>query len=159
VTPATAHARTKPQADSLASRQATRKSAAEKVRVAERLFDAFGRRDLPSMLDLLHKDILFLPMTASVTRTGEPYRGHDGLRRYVLDVEEHWHELTVHPVQVRAAGEAVVVLGMASGRGAAGSFENVPATWVLKFRDGLVARIQIFSDVRHVVGALGEAAT
>jgi ketosteroid isomerase-like protein len=131
-------------------------SAASKEELVERLFDAFGRRDLSSVVDLVQRDVVFQPMTATVTRSGEPYRGDEGMRRYLADIEEHWQELTVKPVQIRAAGQAVVVLGMVSGRGVAGSFEDVPATWVLKFRDGLVAHIQIFSDARHVVDALGE---
>jgi ketosteroid isomerase-like protein len=139
----------------LAPSQSATDSATAKARVAERLFEAFDRRDLSSVFDLIHPEIVFWPMTATVTRAGEPYRGHEGMRRYVADVQEHWQELTIRPVQIRAAGQAVVVLGMASGRGAAGSFENAAATWVLKFRDGLVAHIQIFSEARHVVEALG----
>jgi ketosteroid isomerase-like protein len=125
-----------------------------KAEVVECLFKAFSERDLLRTLALMHPEIVFEPMTAAVTRAGEPYRGHEGMRRYVEDVEAHWDELHVHPVQVRAAGRAVVVLGMVSGRGAAGSFEDAPTTWVLKFRDGLVSHIQIFSDARHVREAL-----
>jgi ketosteroid isomerase-like protein len=131
-------------------------SPAYQRQIVQRLFEAFGRRDLSSVLDLVHPEIVFEPMTAAVTQAGEPYRGHEGMRDYVADVQEHWQELTVHPVQIRAAGQAVVVLGLASGRGPAGSFEDAPATWVLKFSEGLVIHIQIFSDARHVLDALGE---
>ena len=51
------------------------------------LFEAFSRRDLPSTLPLLHPEVVFQPMTAQVTRAGEPYRGHDGIRRYAEDIE------------------------------------------------------------------------
>jgi ketosteroid isomerase-like protein len=122
--------------------------------IVSRLFEAFSRRDLLGVLSYMHPDIVFQPMTAEVTRAGEPYRGHAGIRRYTEDIEAHWEELTVHPAQIRAAGSAVVVLGLASGRGPAGSFENAPTTWVVKFKDGLVFGVQIFSDARHVVGAL-----
>lgn len=119
-----------------------------------RLFEAFGRRDLAATLALLDPAIVFQPMTAEVTRAGQPYRGHDGIRQYMKDVEDHWDELTVHPVQIRAAGRAVVALGLVSGSGPVGSFEDVPTTWVVKFKGDLVVRAQIFSDARHVVGAL-----
>jgi ketosteroid isomerase-like protein len=125
-----------------------------KEAVVARLFEAFSRRELLSALPLLHSEVVFQPMTAEVTRAGEPYRGHEGMRRYTEDIESHWEELTVHPAQIRAAGRAVVVLGLASGRGPAGSFENAPTTWVIKFKDGLIYAVQIFSDARHVVGAL-----
>jgi ketosteroid isomerase-like protein len=125
-----------------------------KESIVAQLFDAFSRRDLLSALPLLHPEVVFQPMTAEVTRAGEPYRGHEGIRRYTQDIESHWDELIVQPAQIRAAGRAVVVLGLASGSGPAGSFENAPTTWVIKFQDGLVFGVQIFSDARHVVGAL-----
>jgi ketosteroid isomerase-like protein len=122
--------------------------------VLARLFEAFSGRDLPGALDLVHPEVVFQPMTAAVTQAGEPYRGHEGIRRYARDIESHWEELTIKPTQIRAAGQAVVALGLVSGRGAGGSFEDAPTTWVVKFRDGLVVHAQIFSDERHVVSAL-----
>jgi len=125
-----------------------------KEQIVASLFEAFSRRDFLSVLPLLHPEVVFQPMTAEVTQAGEPYRGHEGIRRYTEDIESYWEELTVHPAQIRAAGRAVVVLGLASGSGPAGSFENAPTTWVIKFKDGLVFGVQIFSDARHVLGAL-----
>lgn len=125
-----------------------------KEEIVAGLFEAFSRRDLPAMLALVHPEVVFQPITATVTQAGEPYLGHEGMRRYARDIETHWEELTVHPKQIRAAGQAVVALGLVSGRGAGGSFSDAPTTWVVKFRDGLVAHAQIFSDERNVVHAL-----
>jgi ketosteroid isomerase-like protein len=119
-----------------------------------RLFEAFSRRELADALALLHPEVVFQPMTAEVTQAGEPYCGHEGIRRYAADVEAQWDELTLHPTQIRAAGQAVVALGLVSGSGRAGSFEDAPTTWVFKFRDGLVVHAQIFSEARHVFEAL-----
>ncbi len=135
--------------------QAAPQSPQSKEGIVARLFEAFSRRDLDTTLALVHPKIVFQPITAEVTQGGEPYRGYDGIRRYLSDVEAHWDELTVHPAQIRAAGRAVVVLGLVSGSGPAGSFENAPTTWVVKFEDGLVVHAQIFSDRRHVLEALG----
>ena len=55
------------------------------------------------------------PVTAELTRDGEPYRGTEGMHRYFADVQAHWRELTVNPVHLREAGDAVVALGHASG--------------------------------------------
>jgi ketosteroid isomerase-like protein len=137
-----------------ALRRADMQSTESKEGVVARLFEAFSRRDLATTLTLVHPEIVFQPMTAEVTRGGEPYRGHDGITRYLEDVEAHWEELVVHLAQIRAAGRAVVALGLVSGRGPAGSFENAPTTWVVKFKDGLVFHAQIFSDARYVVDAL-----
>jgi ketosteroid isomerase-like protein len=122
--------------------------------IVRSLFDAFSRRDLQSAVELMHRDVVFRPMTATVTRAGEPYRGHEGIRRYTEDVERHWEQLTIRLKQIRAAGQAVVALGLVSGSGSGGSFEDAPTTWVVKFRDGRVTHVQIFSDERYVTSAL-----
>jgi len=129
-----------------------------KERVVTRLFEAFSGRRLQGALTLFTDDVVFVPMTAQVTRAGEPYRGHDGMLSYMADVEEQWEELTVRPTQIKAAGNAVVALGLVSGRGVAGAFEDAPTTWMFKFRGDRVAHAQIFSDTAHVLDALGEAA-
>jgi ketosteroid isomerase-like protein len=127
-----------------------------KEETVTRLFQAFSRREITGALGLLDPEVVFQPMTAQVTRAGEPYRGHEGIRRYAADVEAQWDELTLHPAQIRAAGEAVVALGLVSGSGRGGSFTNVPATWVFKFREGRVVHVQIFSEARNVFEALGD---
>jgi ketosteroid isomerase-like protein len=122
--------------------------------IVARLFEAFSRRDLVSVLPLMHPEIVFQPVTAEVTRAGEPYRGHEGIRRYAADIDAHWEELTVRPAQIRAAGRAVVAIGLVGGSGRAGSFADAPTTWVVKFKDGLVIHVQIFSDPRNARAAL-----
>jgi ketosteroid isomerase-like protein len=122
--------------------------------IVRALFDAFSRRDLQSAVELMHRDVVFQPMTAAVTRAGEPYRGHEGIRRYTDDVETYWQQLTIRLKQIRSAGQAVVALGLVSGSGSGGSFEDAPTTWVVKFREGRVAHMQIFSDERYVTSAL-----
>lgn len=123
--------------------------------VAARLFDAFNSRNQDALLEMVHPDIVFEPVSAAVMSGGEPYRGYEGIRRYVSDVETYWEQLIVHPVQIRAAGQVVVALGMVSGRGVVGAFKDAPTTWVLKFKDGLVIHAQVFSDERNVHEALG----
>ncbi len=122
--------------------------------IVRSLFDAFSRRDLQGAVELMHPGIVFQPMTAAVTRAGEPYCGHEGIRRYTEDVESHWEQLTIRLKQIRSAGQAVVALGLVSGSGPGGSFEDAPTTWVVKFKDGRVAHVQIFSDERYVTSAL-----
>jgi ketosteroid isomerase-like protein len=122
------------------------------------LFDAFSRDRLEDAMPLLDPDIVFQPMTAEVTRAGEPYRGHEGMRSYARDVRANWDELTLRPTQIRATGNAVAALGLVSGRGRAGSFQGAPTTWMFKFKDGLVCNIQIFSEARNVHQALDAAA-
>ncbi|MGH2833979.1 MAG: nuclear transport factor 2 family protein [Solirubrobacteraceae bacterium] len=123
--------------------------------VVRRLFAAFNARDLESVWSLLDPEIVFEPVSGAVLNDGEPYLGEQGMRRYIDDVRQHWQELTVSPVHMRAAGDAVVALGQVNGRSSAGSLEDVPTSWVFKFKDGRVAQIQVFSDERLARLALG----
>lgn len=129
--------------------------AASKTEIVQRLFDAFNARDLEVALLLLHPNVVFEPVSGAVLNDGEPYRGHAGMRHYFADVREHWRELTVDPVHLRGAGDAVVALGHVSGSSAAGSLRDAPTTWVFKFDAGLVLHIQVFSDERLARRALG----
>lgn len=120
-----------------------------------RMFDAFNSRDVEtSLLPMLHRDVVFEPVSGVVMNEGKPYIGHDGIRLYFRHVAEHWQQLEVDPIQTRRAGTAVVALGQVSGKGPGGILDAVPTTWVFKFRDGLVAQIQIFSDERLARRAL-----
>lgn len=120
-----------------------------------RIFDAFNRRDVEtSLLPMLHRDVIFEPVSGAVMNEGKPYVGHDGIRLYFRHVAEHWQQLEVNPIQTRRAGTAVVALGQVSGKGPGGRLDAVPTTWIFKFRNGLVAQIQIFSDERLARRAL-----
>ncbi len=126
-----------------------------RTEIAQQLFDAFNARELEATLSLLHPDIVFEPVSGAVLNDGEPYRGHEGMRRYYADVQAHWQELTVNPVHLREAGNAVVALGHVSGASAAGALRDAPTTWVFKFHDALVLHLQVFSDERLAREALG----
>ena len=130
-------------------------TAPSRTEIAQSLFDAFNARDLDGVLALLHPDIVFETVSGAVLHDGEPYRGIEGMRRYFADVQANWRELTVSPVHLREAGNAVVALGHASGSSGAGALRDAPTTWVFKFDGERVAHIQIFSDVRPAREALG----
>ncbi|HEY1688446.1 MAG TPA: nuclear transport factor 2 family protein [Solirubrobacteraceae bacterium] len=123
-------------------------------RAVSYLFAAFNSRDVEAGLSLLHPEIVFETVSGTVVNDGKPYRGHAGMRQYFADVQKHWHELQVNPVQIRSAGGAVVALGQVSGVGGAGALQAEPATWIFKFKDRLVCSIQIFSDERQAKRAL-----
>ncbi len=122
--------------------------------LVRRLLEAFNRRDVDAVLCLLHEDVVFEPVSGVLLNFGQPYLGHAGVRLYFEHVAEHWRELQVTPFQIRAAGAAVVALGQTSGVGPGGALDAAPTTWVFKFRNGLVAQIQIFSDERLARRAL-----
>jgi ketosteroid isomerase-like protein len=110
--------------------------------VVSALYDAFARRDVEAAVALAHPELEFWPQgTAERVGREEPYRGPDGLRRYFADVERAWEQLRVEPAELRVAGAGVVAFGRVVGR-SGGRDVELPAIWVWKLRDGLVAYVR-----------------
>lgn len=54
--------------------------------LTRRAYKAFAERDLDALLELMHPQIEFVPATADLATGGVPYRGHEGIARYLDDV-------------------------------------------------------------------------
>ncbi len=109
--------------------------------VVRTLFAAFSARDREGCLAVLHPDLQFWAQpTAELADRGDPYRGHDGFRAYLDDVERVWASFSVAPGNFRAAAGGVICFGEAVGVPRDGGEERrQPVIWVFRLRDGLVA--------------------
>src|SRR3954447_7401423 len=63
------------------------------VDVVRRMFAAFAERDLAAMLPTMDEEVDFLPVSANITTGGVAYRGHEGIARYLEDVDRVWPQL------------------------------------------------------------------
>jgi anti-sigma regulatory factor (Ser/Thr protein kinase)/ketosteroid isomerase-like protein len=107
------------------------------VDVVRRLLRAFNARDDAAVVGLVHPGVVFAPLVRP-REAAEPYRGEEGVRRYLAEVRERWDHLVVRPSQVRAIGDTVVVFGDVEGHGEADALRaRVTSVWHL--REGLVA--------------------
>ena len=105
-----------------------------------RLFDAFAARDPDAALAVLHPDLeLWAQPTAERLEREATYRGHDGFREYLADVDRVWEHFRVEPEDFRVAGGGVIAFGAAEGvaRGSDTAL-HLPVIWVFRLRDGLV---------------------
>jgi ketosteroid isomerase-like protein len=131
----------------------------EDVDTVRRMFDAIARRDIEATLAQLDPEVtLNVPATARLAGRTGPYRGHDGVRQYLSDVEATWSELHLEPLDYRNAADSVVIFGRVRGRRAprapgeavAPASEVVPGApapgetfeddviWTWKLRDGRI---------------------
>lgn len=120
------------------------------VDVVRRLLRAFNARDDDAVLALVDPGIVFAPLVRGLD-TREPYRGEDGVRRYLAEVRRRWERLRVEPSQVRAIGDTVVVFAELEAHGEADSL-GAPVTSVWRVREGRVAHgvlVSRDSDVAH----------
>jgi ketosteroid isomerase-like protein len=79
---------------------------------------------------------------------GTPYRGHEGVRQWIADIDEQFEEWYSRPEEFIDLGDGrVLVLGDLHmlGRGSGIEFDQ-PMGWLLSFRDGRLLRYEVFTD-------------
>src|SRR3954470_5185521 len=91
-----------------------------------------------------------------VAAGGEPYRGHEGISRYVADVARVWEELVVEPSEFHRSGDdTVVTLGRVYAWGA-GRVIDAPVGWLWRFGpDGKAVYGRVFESRREALDAGG----
>ena len=124
----------------------------DNVDVVRRMFAAFAERDLETMLASMDHEVDFLPVTANLTTGGVPYRGHDGIARYLQDVEEVWPHLRLYPEEFRDLGDTVVTLGRVRARGG-GMIIDRPTGWVFKMRAGRILHGRVYATREEALEA------
>jgi ketosteroid isomerase-like protein len=108
----------------------------EEVDAVRAIYEAFARRDVEAALAFVSEDMVFRPEgTARLAGRSEPYRGHDGLRQYFVDVETIWDDLTLHATDIRASAGGVIVFGHVEGTIDGRRYE-ADALWTWQVRDG-----------------------
>ncbi len=120
----------------------------ENVQVVQDLYAAFGRGDIPGLMELLAEDVdwYFNSSSEAIPFAGS-WQGHDGVMTFFRKVAETCEILAFGPNEVIAMGEHVLTLGheririRANGR----EFE---ADWAHLFtvRAGKIVRLREFYD-------------
>jgi len=90
---------------------------AAEVAVVRAIYDAFAARDVEAALPLVADEFELLP-SGTAGRIGRtvPYRGPEGLREYLADVQRVWDDLVLVADDIRAVAGSVVVFGHVRGR-------------------------------------------
>jgi PAS domain S-box-containing protein len=114
------------------------------IAVVRGVFEAFASRDLPTILRLSRPDVVLRTFaTSGLADRRAPYRGHDGLRTYIDDVDALWDELALTPLTFRQAQDSVIAFGRAEGRrGASRVLASV--LWVARLQRGQISSIEVF---------------
>ena len=122
--------------------------------IVREVFEAFSRRDLDALIALADPDIVFSPATGRLAGRQEPYRGHEGLRRYLADVARVWQELRSEPDEFIELDDRVVCTGRVYAWGV-GRVIDAPAGWLWRLRDGRVLEGRVFQTRRAAYEAAG----
>ena len=121
-----------------------------------RAWDGFSRNDEAAFRAELHEEIEVVPFGAAMQR--QTYRGQEGVLRWWRDeVLPNWEVFRTSPEDFRRAGERIVVTGRWYARGRESGVElEMPATWIVTMRDGLIVSWRTFTDRAHAMREVGE---
>jgi ketosteroid isomerase-like protein len=119
--------------------------AAGDIESVRRGIEAYNRGDVEAMIAETDPEVTMVPVRALLE--GGKYHGHDGLRKFVSDMDEDWSEREILVDEIRDVDGRMLVLGTfrAVGR-ASGSEVRQPVAWVSDLRDQKLWRMQAFSD-------------
>ena len=125
--------------------------------VLQQGYEAFGRGDIPAVLDLLTDDVEWIQQGPSVIPFAGTRHGHEGVAEYFSLLDEHLEFEQFEPREFVAQGETVVLgyersLAKATGR-------PLEQEWahVYTLRDGKITTGRFFEDTAAEVIAFNTA--
>jgi ketosteroid isomerase-like protein len=123
------------------------------VEVVRRGFEAFNARDVEAIVELCDPAVEWLPFRAQLD--GVAYRGHDGIRRFVADMDDDWDGFRIDPVEFHDRPPHVVVFGRVTGTGrASGVAVDFVGGFVFELRESKIARLVSHSDPAEALASL-----
>jgi ketosteroid isomerase-like protein len=125
----------------------------ETMEVVRRSFEAFNARDVDGLVRLSAEDCEWLPLRAQLE--GIAYRGHEGVRQFVSDMDEDWEAFRIDPVEFHDRRELVAVIGRISALGQSGVEIDSIAGFVFELQHGRIRRITSHSDPGAALEAVG----
>jgi ketosteroid isomerase-like protein len=129
----------------------------ENVEAFRTALSAYNRRDIDAFLEAFDPMVEIHPLTlAMFGREGTVYRGHEGIRQFIGDVDEVLPGIQVEPLEIRDLGERIVANGRLQARGkASGAEVESPIGWHVEFREGRVIRMTDYLDPKEALKAAG----
>ena len=110
-----------------------------------RLFDAFNRRDVDSMVEQLDESVEIFPLRAAVEDIS--YHGHGGARQFFADNAAIWESMTVDIEEIRGTGDRFLVLGRMTGEGAvSGVRTELSAGWLVGFQGDRITLVRTHAN-------------
>ena len=136
-------------------------SSSDDTRAAEalirRAYKAFAERDLDRLRELAVPEIEISTVTGLIAGHSEPYRGFEGIERYLDDVRSLWDEIELIPQKFNQLDRGrVLVFGRVRARRGS-SLIDAPNAWLWTLREGRIASAQVFSDPQDAAKLRREA--
>jgi hypothetical protein len=124
----------------------------ENVGLLRRVSLAYNTLDVEAFIAYLDPSIEF-----HSALEGGVYHGHDGVRKYIRDLEDAWgDEISGEFEALFDLGENTLAFYVLYGRGRhSGAEVAMPLAQVARWRDGLVVYFKVYVDRQDALGDLG----
>jgi ketosteroid isomerase-like protein len=129
----------------------------ENVEAFERAIEAYNRRDIDAFLEPIDPEVE-LPgaLQALLESEAKVYRGYEGVRQWVRDIDEALANIRLELPEIHDLGDRLVAIGRLSARGqASGAETESPFGCVLEWKNGKATRVVSFLDRKEAIEAAG----
>jgi uncharacterized protein len=129
----------------------------ENVEVVRRTADAYNRGDIDAVLEDVDPEIEWRPLLPGLLGgKATVYRGHEGVREVIRELDEAFTELEGEQSEVRDLGEQVIAIGHFRGRGReSGAKTETAIVWLVEFKNGKAVRVREYLDPNEALEAAG----
>jgi ketosteroid isomerase-like protein len=121
--------------------------------LARRGVEAYNRGDLEELIELADPELRLVPVR-SLLEGGE-YRGYEGIRQFLADMDEDWQRREIVIDQISETGDGVLVLGTFRAVGRSGNEVSQPVAWHTRYRDGKLLSLVAYTDQESALQSLG----
>jgi ketosteroid isomerase-like protein len=126
----------------------------ENLDLAHRVMQGISARATSDVIALSDPEVEWYSFFA--LGEGGVYRGHDGTRRFMIDLGDAWEIGRAEVDDALAIADLALLVGRIHYRGKGSGVESQsPAGWLLKFRDGKLLLFRAFRDPEKVLEAVG----
>ena len=106
----------------------TARMASREAELAQTAYEAFQRHDIEAFIDVMHDDVVFLPMLRDADGQ-KVHRGHDAVRAYYASVFEAFPDYSIDMEELEAFDGALLIAIRVTGTGAASGIRLERLTW------------------------------
>ena len=127
----------------------------QNIELAREVLNTLEERDASRLVALADPEVEWHSFFA-VGESDGSYRGHEGTRRYMSDLEDAFEIGRGDVDDVLAVGDVVVLVGRIHFRGKGSGVEGEsPTGWMLKFHNGKVLCFRAFREPEQALEAIG----
>jgi uncharacterized protein len=129
----------------------------ENVEAFKRAIKAYNRRDIDAFLEEIDPEIeLQGALQASLENEATVYRGHEGVRQWIRDIDEALANISLELPEIRDLGDRIVAIGWLRARGKASGAETMSRFGcAVEWKNGKATRVVSFLSEAEALEAAG----